>query len=136
MQIFRTPPPVIFVLYSALIRNLIDQLFRIFPSQARVCYGPAVYPVLINLLAAFLQITLDHHAFHQRLQFRIVVPAVKHFTYDADLFAELFVGVGVVGVHNGGRIFQIPFLISFQQALQIFIVIVRNTGAVFVNTAS
>ena len=84
MQIFRTPPPVIFVLYSALIRNLIDQPFRIFPSQARISYGLTVYPVLINLLAAFLQIALDHHTFHQCLQFRIVVPAVKHFAYDPD----------------------------------------------------
>ena len=40
--------------------------------------------------------------------------AVEYFFYDADLLLIPLVGVGMIGVHDAGRVLQIPFLIQVQ----------------------
>ena len=65
----------------------------------------------------------------------MIPAAVEDFADNADLLFVLLVGVGVVGVDDGGGIFQLPLFILLQQPHQILIVIVGHTGAVLVHTA-
>ena len=52
--------------------------------------------------------------------------AVENFLDNTDLLHVLFAGVGVVGIHDAGRICQIPFGVKLMKEDQIFIVVVRN----------
>ena len=85
-----------------------------------------------DLLISTLDITFDHHTFYQCFDVWIQVAAVKHFVHDTNLFCILFVGVGVVCIHNNSRVFEISLFIETVYQVQVFIVVVRDAVAVFV----
>ena len=76
------------------------------------------------LLIARFDIAFNHDAFHKSSDVQRMDAAVKHFFYDADLFLVLLVGVGVVRVHDAGRIFQIALGVHVAEEPEIFIVII------------
>ena len=86
-----------------IIRNLIQQPLRIIPSKTGIGDGLAV-AVFSDFLAAGLNIALNHEALYQILYISGVTAAVEHFLGNAKLFLILLVGVGVVCVHDAGRI--------------------------------
>ena len=72
--------------------NLIQEAFRFLPAQAGVGDGLAI-AMLADLLASWLDITLDHHAFYEIMDIRRVPAAVQDFLNDTDLFPVLLVGI-------------------------------------------
>ena len=98
-------------LISAFLRNIINQAFCIFPSEAWVCNRAARSHVVADVLAAFEEVAFDHNTFNQFLEIRVVVAAVKYFCNDTDLFFVLFVGVRMVGIYNNSRVLEIFFCI-------------------------
>lgn len=78
-----------------------------------------------DLLIAGFNVAFDHDAFYHVPDLRGVAAAVEHFFYDPDLLHILLSGVGVVAVHNAGRIFKFPFAVELVKQDQVFIVIVR-----------
>ena len=60
-----------------------------------------------NFLAAGLKVAFNHYAFYDALNFRGNFPVVHDFLDNADLLFILLVGVGMVGVNNGGRVHKI-----------------------------
>ena len=57
-----------------------------------------------DFLAAGLNVALNHKALYQMFDIAGVAAAVEHFLGYTNLFMVLLVGVGVVGVHDAGRI--------------------------------
>ena len=57
---------------------------------------------------------------------------MKHFFDDTDLLGVLLVGVGMVGIHDHCRIFQLTLFIELQKKLQILVMIVGDAVAVLV----
>ncbi len=96
---------------SAFLGNIIDQTFCIFPSQTRIGDRTARSHMVADILAAFEQITFNHDTLDEFSYIRIVVAAVKHFTYNTNLFFVLFAGVRMVDIHDDGRILQIFFAV-------------------------
>ena len=62
--------------------------------------------------------------------------AVQDLLDDADLLHILLIRVGVVCIHDAGRICQIPFGVKLMKEDQIFIVVVRNILAMLVDCAT
>ena len=60
--------------------------------------------MVVDSLAAFLDITFNHHAFYQTADVVGIGAAVEHLLYDTDLLLELLVGIVVVCVDDAGRI--------------------------------
>ena len=58
---------------------------------------------------------------------------MHHVFGNADLFQIFFPGIGVVGVHNDGRVDDVPFVVGVQQSLQVFIMVVGHVVAEFVH---
>lgn len=85
--------------------NFIQQPLRIFPSQAGIGDGFAI-AMLADFLTAGFNVAFNHNPFHKSAQLFRVTAAVKHFFDNADLLEILLVGVGMVGVHDAGRIFK------------------------------
>ena len=106
---------------SAFFRNLKEKLFCILPAEAGICDGTAGNHMIVDILASFQKITLYHYAFYQFFQIRIIIPAVKDFTDNTDLFLILFVRIGMVYIYDHGRISQIPSGIKFSQTAKILI---------------
>ena len=94
-----------------IIRNLVQQPLRIIPSQTGIGDGFAV-AVFPDFLAAGLNIALNHEALYQIPYISGVTAAVEHFFGNANLFLILLVRVGVVCVHDTGRILQSPLVIQ------------------------
>ena len=57
-----------------------------------------------DFLAAWFDVALDHDAFDKVTDIIGVTTAVEHFLDDADLLHVFFVGVGVVGIYDAGRV--------------------------------
>ena len=55
--------------------------------------------------------------------------ALEDVFSDADLFEILFARIGVVGVDDDRRMSEVAFAVGFIQALQVFIVVVRQAVA-------
>ena len=77
------------------------------PSQTGIGDGFAV-AVFPDFLAAGLNIALNHEALYQIPYISGVTAAVEHFFGNANLFLILLVRVGVVCVHDTGRIPAVP----------------------------
>ena len=92
--------------------------------------------MVADILASFQKITLDHYAFYQFFQIRIIIPAVENFTDNTDLFLILFVRIGMVYIHDHGRISQIPSGIKLRQTAKILIMIIGDSLTVFIHAAS
>lgn len=56
------------------------------------------------LLAAWLDVALYHDAFDHVADFLGMAAAVEYFFGDADLLVVHLVGIGMVGIHDAGRI--------------------------------
>ena len=91
---------------------------------------------LTDFLISGLDIAFDHNTLDQSFQFLIDISAVKHFFDDTDLLGVLLVGVGMVGIHDHCRIFQLTLLIKLQKKLQILVMIVGDAVAVLVHCAT
>ena len=98
---------------SAQFRYLVDQPFGFLPAQAGIGDGFAVNVLAAaDLLGSGLQIAFDHEALYQGIDPWIVVAASQYLPGDSDLLFVFFVGVGVVGIYDGSRIFQTGLLSS------------------------
>ena len=76
-----------------------------------------------DFLSAFNKIAFNHHTLDQTMDIRGERAAVEHFFNDADLFFELLVRVGMVGIHDGCRVLQIPLTVHFEELHNIFVVV-------------
>ena len=85
-----------------------------------------------DLLASFYEVALDHNAFDKFPDILINPAAVQDFFHDADLLFIFLAGVGMVGVDENSRVFQIPLLVLFKKKLDIFIMVVGDRISVFV----
>src|SRR5699024_5679101 len=112
---------------SAFFRNLKEKPFCILPAEAGIRDGTAGNHMVADILASFQKITLDHYAFYQFFQIRIIIPAVENFTDNTDLFLILFVRIGMVYIHDHGRISQIPSGIKLRQTAKILIMIIGDS---------
>ena len=83
-------------------------------------------------LAAFHKIAFDHESLDQVVDAGIVNPAVHNLSCDAGLLVKLFVGIGMVGVYNGGWVDQCGFIVFCEKQLQILIVIIGNVVSVLI----
>ena len=110
----------------------IQQFLRILPAKARIGNGFSVYVVSADLLASFYEVTLDHNAFDKFPDILINPAAVQDLFHNADLLLILLAGVGMIGVDENSRVFQIPLLVLFEEELDIFIMVVGNRISVFV----
>ena len=97
--------------------DLVDQSFGIFPSQTWVGDGFAV-AVFSDLLAAWFDIAFYHDTFDHLVDLAGMAAAVEDFLDNTDLLHVLFAGVGVVGIHDAGRICQIPFGVKLMKVNQ------------------
>ena len=88
--------------------------------------------VSADLLASFYEVTLDHNAFDKFPDILINPAAVQDLFHNADLLLILLAGVGMIGVDENSRVFQIPLLVLFEEELDIFIMVVGNRISVFV----
>ena len=104
--------------------NFIQQTLRILPSQTGIGDGFTI-DVVVNTLAAFLDIAFDHDTLYQVMNVIGAGTAVKHLFYNTNLFLVLFVGIVVVGVYDAGRVFQISCIVKLQKRLKILAMIVR-----------
>ena len=115
---------------------LIKQFLSIIPSKTRVGDGFTVNHIRADLLVAFFEVTFDHYTFDKFVKIRIIAAAVKNLACNSYLLLELLVGIRVVGIDNCGRILEILSHILFIKSLKIFIMVIRNANAVFVDTAT
>ena len=114
------------------ISNCIQELFGFFPSKTWVSNRFSIN-VFTNFLISRTNITFDHYAFDQFIDDRRFFAVVHYFLDDTNLFFVLFVGIGMVCIHNTCRIYQIHFFIHFIQANQIFVVVVGDSNPAFVD---
>ena len=96
----------IFYLLFNHIGNLIDQAFAFLPAKTGIGDGLSV-AVLSDLMAAGLHVAFNHQALYQMADIVGVAAAVKYLFCNAHLLFVLFVGVGMIGVHDAGRIFKL-----------------------------
>ena len=121
---------------SYVLSNRINQPFGFFPAKAWIRNGFTIY-MFVYLLASGHEIALDHDALNQSGQFLVHLAAVQHLLYNAGLLRIQLIGVGMVSVHNRGRILQVrPFFIHMMQADQIFVMIIRYGLPVLINRSA
>ena len=118
-----------FYLLFDLIRNVIDQLFGIFPSETRIGNGFSVNMISDRLISLF-DVTFNHQTLYQRTDIGINLAVIHHFFCDTDLFLKLLSGVGMVGINDGCRMDDIHFFVHLMKTDQIFIVIILGGIAV------
>ena len=92
--------------------------------------------MIADLLFSFFDVTLDHNSLDHLLHIIIVSSAVKNFADNTNLFFELLIGVGMVRINDRCRVFQVFLRINIYQTDKILIMVVRNTGSIFVNTTT
>ena len=90
--------------------------------------------MLGHILPAGLDITFNHDTLDQLADILGQAAVVQHFLDNAHLLSILFVGVGVVGVHNDSRIFQPHLVVHLHQPHDILIVVVGLVDAALVDT--
>lgn len=112
--------------------NLIKQPLGILPSETGIGDRLSV-AVFAHLLAAGFDVALDHQALDQIFDGSRVSSAVKNLFGNADLFHVFLIGIGVVGIHDTGRIVQAAFGVKLLKQNQIFKMVVRNALAVLVD---
>ena len=105
------------ICFLAAFCDFVDELFAVFPAEAGVGDGAAVY-AFADLLAAFFDVAFDHEAFYQVMNVFGVFAAVEYFSGDTDLFFKLLAGVCVVGVYDAGGIFYVFCCIEFTYVTQ------------------
>ena len=91
------------VLY--LIRQIQDQFIALCPSKAWIGNGLAINP-FSDFLASVFDVALDHKPFDQMMNIRRISSACHDISGNTDLLHVLLAGIGMVAVHNDGRIFQ------------------------------
>ena len=106
-----------------IICNIVNQFFGGFPAQTGVCDGFSI-DTAANLLAAFFDVAFYHDTLYKMVNIGVQLSAVHDFLDNTNLLFKLFAGVGMVGIDNAGRIFQIHFAVHFQQQIQ-----VRRSGS-------
>jgi len=72
--------------------------------------------VFSDLLIAFFNIAFNHNALDEGIQISRVAAAVKNLFYNADLLLVLLIGVGMVGIYDAGRIYQVPLHVAGEAA--------------------
>lgn len=90
------------------LRNVIDQLFGIFPSETRIGNGFSVNMISDRLISLF-DVTFNHQTLYQRTDIGRKLAVMHHFFCDTDLFLKLLSGVGMVGINDGCRMDDIHF---------------------------
>ncbi len=113
---------------------MVNQLLAFRPSQTGVCNGFSV-DSLPDFLVSRLDIALHHDAFDQLVNVFGNLSVMEDFGDDAGLFGIAFVGVGMVGIHDACRVFEIQLAVHLAEANHVFIVIVRLALAVLVYCA-
>ena len=108
-----------------------DEVFCVVPAKTGVSNGLAVY-AFADLLAAFLNVTLDHDALNKIFDIGVKGSGVKYLFDDTDLFPELLVGVVVVGINDGCGIDYVPLIIEIQKKTKIFVMVIGKGLAMLV----
>ena len=117
----------------ALLSNIVNQSFGLIPSKTRVGNGFSVnMGSASDFLIARLQIAFDHNTFYETFDILVASSCVQNVFDDTDLLLVFLSGVGMVGVDDGSRVYEMCFVVFLQQKLDIFVVIVRYGISVFV----
>ena len=85
--------------------NVKDKFFCLFPTEAGISNGLAVY-ALFSLLSAVFDVAFDHKTLDEAVQIVVVTLAVKNFLSNTDLFKITLVGVGVVAVDDNTGVYE------------------------------
>ena len=112
-----------------------EEAFGLFPAEAGVGDGASV-DVFAGFLAAVLDVRLYHQTLYEFADELALAGAVENLLGYAALFQVLLAGVGVVAVHDDGRIGVCAGGIKVGQAPEVFIMIVGMAGAVTVHVAT
>ena len=83
-----------------LLCNIVNQTLRLLPAEAGVGYRLAVNGVVADLLAAVLEIALDHKTLYIRLYLRRLAAAMKYLLAYAYLLLKVLALICVVGIND------------------------------------
>ena len=117
----------------ALLSNIVNQSFGLIPSKTRVGNGFSVnMGSASDFLIARLQIAFDHNTFYETFDILAASSCVQNVFDDTDLLLVFLSGVGMVGIDDGSRVYEMCFVVFLQQKLNVLVVIVRHGVAVLV----
>ena len=117
----------------ALLSNIVNQSFGLIPSKTRVGNGFSVnMGSASDFLIARLQIAFDHNTFYETFDILVASSCVQNVFDDTDLLLVFLSGVGMVGIDDGSRVYEMCFVVFLQQKLNVLVVIVRHGVAVLV----
>ena len=117
----------------ALLSNIVNQSFGLIPAKARVGNGFSVNMISASdFLIARLQIAFDHNTFYETFNVFVASSGVQNVFDDTDLLLVFLSGVGMVGIDDGSRVYEMCFVVFLQQKLNVLVVIVRHGVAVLV----
>ena len=85
-----------------------------------------------DFLIARLQIAFDHNTFYETFDILVASSCVQNVFDDTDLLLVFLSGVGMVGIDDGSRVYEMCFVVFLQQKLNVLVVIVRHGVAVLV----
>ena len=110
----------------AIFSDRVKQLLRLIPTKAGICDGFSVDVISADLLVAWLDIALDHETLYHGVKLRIYLTAVKNLTCDTNLLLVMFVGVGVVGIHDHCRVGKVLCMVFVIEKTKILVMVVRD----------
>lgn len=79
-----------------------------------------------DFLIARLQIAFDHNTFYETFDILVASSCVQNVFDDTDLLLVFLSGVGMVGIDDGSRVYEMCFVVFLQQKLNVLVVIVRH----------
>ena len=85
----------------------------------------------MDALAAVFNVAFDHQSLDQFMDIVAVTAAVQDFFGDPDLFQILLVGVGMVHIHDTGRILEGSLGIELTEKTKVLIMIIGKYSAAF-----
>ena len=89
--------------------------------------------IAADLLVAWFDIAFNHKSFYQSMDFRVNETAVKNLFCNSYLLLILLVGIGMIGIYDYCRVFQVFLLIFFQEESEVFVMIIGNSFSVFID---
>ena len=92
--------------------NLEEKTLSLLPAKAGISDGFSIN-MIMDLLAAIFDVTLDHQSFDQFVDVIAVTAAVKYFFGNTDLLQILLVGVRMVGIYHTSWILEVFLSIQF-----------------------
>ena len=81
----------------------VEKFLGFFPSKAWIGNRFTINMITANLLIAWFNVAFDHQTLYQLMKLWINIAAVQDFFGNTNLLFILFVGVGMVGIHNNSQ---------------------------------